>query len=110
MASDDLGVGPVARPPHRRRAHLCLRRPSLTTAPDAHHGACASPQVRTTASVDYGSAIHGLRFRVAVKSLLSIDMAAHLDKNWKPQLLLLYSLYLAGAYITLLFTSDAHTS
>jgi hypothetical protein len=48
--------------------------------------------VRTTASVDYGSAIHGLRFRVAVKSLLSIDMATHLDNNWKPQLLLLYTL------------------
>ena len=59
--------------------------------------------MRTTASVDYGSAIHGLRFRVAVKSLLSIDMAAHLDNNWKPQLLLLYTLQVY-IYIYIIYT------
>ena len=86
MASDGLGVGSCGS---SFSSSSCAPLPPSTIA---HHGACASPQVRTTASVDYGSAIHGLRFRVAVKSLLSIDMAAHLDKNWKPQLLLLYTL------------------
>ena len=86
MASDGLGVGSCGS---SFSSSSCAPLPPSTIA---HHGACASAQVRTTASVDYGSAIHGLRFRVAVKSLLSIDMAAHLDKNWKPQLLLLYTL------------------
>jgi potassium/chloride transporter 4/5/6 len=48
--------------------------------------------MRTNLSVDWGSAIHGLRFHIAIRSLLSIDMGAHLDENWKPQLLLLYTL------------------
>lgn len=48
--------------------------------------------LRTNLSVDWGSALHGLRFHVAIRSLLSIDMNAHLNQNWKPQLLLLYTL------------------
>jgi len=39
-----------------------------------------------------GSALHGLRFQFAVRSLQAIDIKAHLDENWRPQLLLLYQL------------------
>ena len=48
--------------------------------------------LRNNLSVDWGSALHGLRFYVAMRSLLSVDMNAHLTHNWKPQLLLLYTL------------------
>ena len=46
--------------------------------------------VRSSAQTDWGSALHGLRFQVATKSLLAIDMEQHLDSNWQPQMLLLY--------------------
>ena len=48
--------------------------------------------VRSNVSVDWGSALTGLRFHIAIKMLLSIDMSEHLSHNWKPQLLLLYTL------------------
>ena len=48
--------------------------------------------LRSNISLDYGSALTGLRFHVAIRSLLSIDMSAHLVNNWKPQLLVLYAL------------------
>jgi len=48
--------------------------------------------VRSDIQTDWGSALHGLRFQVAIRSLLSIDMQQHLDENWKPQLLMLYTL------------------
>ena len=48
--------------------------------------------VRSNVSLDWGSSLTGLRFHVAIRSLLSIDMQTHLDQNWKPQLLLLYTL------------------
>ena len=47
--------------------------------------------LHTNISLDYGSALTGLRFHVAIRSLLSIDMQGHLEQNWKPQLLLLYA-------------------
>ena len=48
--------------------------------------------VRTSINFDYGSALTGIRFHVAIRALLSVDMKSHLDTNWKPQLLLLYTL------------------
>mmetsp|Transcript_28729 Transcript_28729/g.88042 ORF Transcript_28729/g.88042 Transcript_28729/m.88042 type:complete len:684 (-) Transcript_28729:1097-3148(-) len=48
--------------------------------------------VRTSTTTDWGSALHGLRFQFAVRSLQAIDIKAHLDENWTPQLLLLYQL------------------
>ena len=46
--------------------------------------------LRTNLDLDWGSALQGLRFQVAIRALLSVDMRAHLAENWKPQLLLLY--------------------
>jgi amino acid transporter len=48
--------------------------------------------VRSNVQTDWGSALQGLRFTLAVRALKSIDMESHLDQNWKPQLLLLYQL------------------
>jgi len=48
--------------------------------------------VRTNAQTDWGSALVGLRFQLAMRSLTGIDIKAHLDENWRPQLLLLYHL------------------
>ena len=42
------------------------------------------------AQTDWGSALHGLRFQIATRSLLAIDMEQYLNASWQPQMLLLY--------------------
>ena len=42
------------------------------------------------AQTDWGSALHGLRFQIATRSLLAIDMEQYLIASWQPQMLLLY--------------------
>mmetsp|Transcript_23999 Transcript_23999/g.79767 ORF Transcript_23999/g.79767 Transcript_23999/m.79767 type:complete len:680 (+) Transcript_23999:134-2173(+) len=39
--------------------------------------------VRTNAQTDWGSALVGLRFQLAMRSLTGIDIKAHLDENWR---------------------------
>jgi potassium/chloride transporter 4/5/6 len=52
--------------------------------------------LHTNAERDFGSAMHGLRFQLAMRSLLAVDMEAHLRSSWKPQLLLLYQVRMQG--------------
>ena len=46
--------------------------------------------VQAGAQTDWGSALHGLRFQIATRSLLAIDMEQYLNASWQPQMLLLY--------------------
>ena len=48
--------------------------------------------VQAGAQTDWGSALHGLRFQIATRSLLAIDMEQYLLASWQPQMLLLYQL------------------
>lgn len=48
--------------------------------------------VRTKVTTDWSSALQGLRFQLAVTAIQSIDVKAHLEQNWRPQLLLLYQM------------------
>jgi len=58
----------------------------------AFAGAIVAYIMRSNAETDWGSALHGLRFKLAMRSLMAIDMKAHLAVAWMPQILMVYQL------------------